>query len=86
MTILFPAVEAWDGNRDVVSFPAEINKQRINCAISWEALQDHFGGDNIPPLEAFRSNRSVIEGVAERLINEQRFEQDGSILIRSKDC
>ncbi len=86
MAILFPAVEAWDGNRDVISFPADVNNQQIRCAVSWEALQDHFGGNDIPPLDAFRAKRSAIEGVAERLINWQRFEQDGSILIRSQDC
>lgn len=86
MAILFPAVEAWDGNRYVISFPADVNNQRICCAVSWEALQDHFGGNDIPPLDAFRAKRSAIEGVAERLINRRRFEQDGSILIRSQDC
>ena len=86
MAIVFPAVETLDGHRDVVSFPADVNGQRIRCAVSWEALQDHFQGDNIPPLDAFRTSRSAIEQVAERLINRQRFEQDGSILIRSQDC
>jgi hypothetical protein len=86
MTILFPAGEAWDGNRDVISFPADMNNLRIRCAVSLEALEDHFGGDNISPLNTFHAKRSVIEGVAERLINQQRFEQDGSILIRSQNC
>lgn len=86
MAILFPAVEVWDGIRDVISFPADVNNQRIRCAVSWEALQDHFGGNDISPLDAFCAKRSAIEGVVERLINRQRFEQDGSILIRSQDC
>lgn len=38
MDILFPSVEAWDGNRDVISFPADVHNQRIYCAISCEAL------------------------------------------------
>jgi hypothetical protein len=73
MPISFPAVEASDGSRDVVSFPAD-------------ALQDRFGGSNIPPLDTFRANRGAIERNAERIITHQRFEPDGSILIRSRDC
>lgn len=79
-------IEAWDGNREVVTFPVFLNKQRIRCAISLEAIQDHFGGKDLPPLDVFRAKRSAIEGIAKRLIERQRFEQDGSILIRSQDC
>ena len=86
MIILFPAGETWDGNREVISFPADMNKQRIRCAVSLEALEDHFGGDNLPPLDIFRTKRNIIEGIVERLINQQRFEQDGTILIGSQDC
>lgn len=85
MAIEFPQVEAWNGNRDVVSFPADVNGKRINCAISWEALQDNFGGDKQDPLECFRANRDAIEAKAERLIAKRRFEADGSVLIRSQD-
>lgn len=86
MPISFSDIEAWDGDRFAVSFPAEEMSQRIRCAISWEALQDHFGGDNVTPVEAFRANRCAIERIAEGLITMSRFEQDGSILIRSQDC
>lgn len=85
MTIQFPNIEAWDSNRDAVTFPADNNGQRIRCAISWEALQDNFGGSQMPPLECFRSNRSAIEGKAGGLINKKRFEPDGSVLVRSSD-
>jgi len=86
MTILFPDRETLNSVRDAVSFPAEMNNSIISCAISGEALEDHFRGDNIPRLDTFRANRHAIEIIAERLINQQRFEQDGSILIRMQDC
>lgn len=85
MTAQFPNVEAWDSNRDVVTFAADDNGKRVRCAISWEALQDNFGGTQIPPLDCFRSNRGAIESKAQELINRKRFEADGSILIRSSD-
>lgn len=85
MNINFPAIETWNGNRDIVSFPAEVDGKRIQCAISWEALQDNFGGNAIPPLDCFRANRHAIEAKAARLIQRGRFEADGSVFIRSQD-
>jgi len=85
MTVEFPAVEAWDGSRLVVSFPADVDGKRVVCAISLEALQDNFGGDKVPPLECFRANRGAVEAKARNLIGKGRFEPDGSLLIRSQD-
>lgn len=85
MAIVFPANEVWDGSRYVVAFPADVDGNRINCAISLEALQDNFGGNQAVPLDCFRANRRAIEAKAERLIRHGRFEINGSILIRSQD-
>lgn len=85
MAITFPEIETVDGGRMIVSFPADQNKKRIKCAISSEALQDNFGGNNVPSLDCFRANRNRIEEKAARLIEKGRFELDGSILIRSQD-
>jgi hypothetical protein len=85
MAINFLNIEAFDGGRLVVSFPADNNGQRINCNISLEALQDNFEGNNIDPIICFKSNRNRIEQKAIELIKLRRFELDGSILIRSAD-
>lgn len=85
MTIAFPSVEAWDANRGVVAFPADVNGKRVHCAISWEALQDNFDGNDVAPLDCFRANRGAIEAKAESFIRHGRSEPDGSILIRSQD-
>ena len=86
MPVNFPNLEAWDGGRMVVSFPAEWDDRRINCAVSIEALQDHFNADNLTPLEAFRAHRWQIERIAEYLITRKRFEPDGSVLVRTQNC
>lgn len=85
MSINFLAGETWNGNREIVSFLADVDGKRIQCAISWEALQDNFGGDGMEPIKCFRANRPAIEAKAERLIKRGRFEEDGSVLIRSQD-
>ena len=83
--ITFPQIEAWNANREVVTFPAEKDGKKIQCAISWEALQDNYGCNDAPPLDCFRTNRAAIENKAGSLINRKRFEADGSIMIRSID-
>jgi len=85
MNISFPQSEAWDSNTDCVSFPAEIDGKRIRCFVSWEALQDNFGGNSIQPMDAFRASRALIEEKARKLISRSRFEKNGSIVIRSAD-
>lgn len=85
MTLSFPSGEAWNSSREVVQFLAVVNGKNVSCAISWEALQDNFGGKSARPLDCFRSNRKSIETKAESIIQKSRFESDGSILIRSQD-
>jgi hypothetical protein len=85
MPVVFVKKEAWNGERDCVSFAAELDGTTINCMISLEALQDNFGGSQMQPLDCFRENRKAIEAKAEALLYRKRFEDDGSILIRSQD-
>lgn len=61
--------DAWDGFRDVVAFPAEDSETltHVRCAISQDALAEHFGG--LPGsvaslLGAFRRYRPAIERAA----------------------
>jgi len=75
----------WDAdNRQVMKFRAFTGTTRIMCAISREALGDHFG-PQAHPRDIFSSNRATIEGIAEKLIRHGRFEKDGSIFIRGSD-
>lgn len=85
MPITFPDLLAWDGQKDVVTFPADWDEQRIMCAISWEALSDHFGGNHAAPIDSYLANRERICAKAEHLILQNRFEADGTILIRTQD-
>jgi hypothetical protein len=85
--ITFLAGETWHDTQEVVVFQASGSGRPICCRMSWEALQDRrFNGDASQPLETFRRHRPAIEEIARRLIQRQRFEPDGSILIRPQDC
>jgi hypothetical protein len=57
----------------VVVFPAEVDGTRVQCAISAEALEDHFGAASLREedlLAAFELNWSRIEHAARNLLNE----------------
>jgi len=77
--------ETYDSNRMVVAFSGEDGDKRVRCAISREALDDHFHADNKDKLEAFRANRQAIEEEARRKYLEGSTERDGSVLIRTAD-
>lgn len=85
MAIEFPPIEAKDGSKMVIAFPAEVNGKRVHCSVSFEALQDNFGGNNIDPMTCFQEMRPSIEQKAREFIDAGRFEDDGSIVIRSAD-
>jgi hypothetical protein len=84
--IEFSADEWYDHHRrKVVWFSAIVDEKCLDCGISIEALADHFGAYQDDPLPAFRSNRALIQAAATKLIMERRFEDDGTIVIRSAD-
>jgi hypothetical protein len=58
---------------------------RVRCAISREALDDDFVGDNREKVEVFRENRAAIEQGARQKYAAGDTETDGSILIHSRE-
>jgi hypothetical protein len=58
---------------------------RVRCAISREALDDHFDGDNKNKLELFRAHRRAIEQITRCKYLSGRLETDNSVLVRTRD-
>lgn len=86
MDIEFTANEWFDHHkRKVVWFSAIVDEKCIDCGISIEALRDHFGAYADDPLPVFRSNRARIQDAAAKLIMQRRFEDDGTVLVRTAD-
>jgi hypothetical protein len=84
--IEFFADEWYDHHRrKVVWFSAIVDEKRIDCGISMEALADHFSGFYDDPLPIFKAHRERIQEAATKLISRRRFEDDGTVLIRSAD-
>src|SRR5438552_151862 len=84
LTFLAPQ-EAFVPERDMVFFYGHDGEAWVRCAISREALDDHFHGDGKDKLEVFRANRQVIEQEVRRKYIAGDTEVDGSILIRADD-
>ena len=57
----------------------------MRCAISREALDDHFHGDHRNKLEVFRENRGAIEETTRRKYIAGELEPDNTVLVRTAD-
>lgn len=77
--------ERYDFSRAAVLFSGKDGEKVVKCAISQEALEDHFGDHDKDPIKMFKANRERIEHEARRKYLAGRPEADGSILIRTTD-
>ncbi len=76
--------EKYDSLRRVIIFLGVDGNKKVICAISEEALDDHFE-DRKNPIRNFIENRGIIEGEARRKYIGNLLEEDGSVLIRTED-
>jgi hypothetical protein len=74
MHISFPCSTPEYCERDLtLTFPALVDDRPVQCAITAEALEDHFGAQSLREddlVAAFVRNRFQIERAAQCLLNE----------------
>jgi hypothetical protein len=74
MPISFPSCVPEYCARDLVlAFPALVDDRPVQCAITAEALEDHFGARSLREddlVESFMAHRFQIEQAARRLLGE----------------
>ena len=83
--ISFPKLECWNPMTKVVTVAAEVNKKRVLCLISLEILRDKFGASEEQPMRSVVQHRMAIQEAARKLIENEDYEEDGSVLIRARD-
>src|SRR5258707_6142801 len=84
--LTFPAPkESFVFERDIVFFYAQDGEACVRCAISMEALDNHFPGDGKDKLEVFRANRQAIEEEVRREYIAGHTQVATAILIHSVD-
>ena len=84
-TITFPLLECWNPVSKVATVAAQVGGRRVMCRISFKLLKKKFKAIEDEPMVSVSQNRGVIETAARKLIENQSFEEDGSVLIRDTD-
>jgi transcriptional regulator with XRE-family HTH domain len=83
--LIFPDPKPrYDPGRMSVSFDGRDGEKTVRCAISEEALRDHFGDDD-DARRTFLNNQERIEAEARRKYLAGDIKSDGSVLIVSMD-
>jgi len=83
--IVFPRLESWNSTAKMATIAATVDKKRVLCRISLDILRDNFGASEQEPMRSIDEYRNNIQAVAMKLIENESYEEDGSILIRARD-
>ncbi|MGA7710526.1 MAG: DUF1488 family protein [Rhizomicrobium sp.] len=85
-TLAFPDQEFTNDFGIGIIFWGQEGKKRVRCAISREALADHFSdGDRLRPEAAFKKYRRDIEARARKKYLLGQLEPDGSVLVKTNE-
>lgn len=75
----------YDHLKMIVIFWGQDDTKSIRCAISAEALADHYKSKSKDPIKIFLENHSAIEHEAVRKYLNNQFESNDFILIKTAD-
>lgn len=79
--ISFPRLESWNSISEVATIVATENKKRILCRIPLEILQAKYGASKDTPMQSVNRHREAIQEAAKTLIENNNYQQDGSVLL-----
>ncbi|MGR5237357.1 DUF1488 domain-containing protein [Vibrio alfacsensis] len=83
-SILFPDMQSWDETSQSVNFAAQQAGALIECYITKQKLEKLMGSvikTEQAAIEAFVDYRFDIEEMAEELIEDEAFDEEGHIII-----
>lgn len=83
--ILFPPIETENPSEQTIEFDVSIDGSIMKCAITYDALNDHFEAEYSDPLFAFMSARPDIEHLVTKRISDNLYTIDKGILLTSSD-
>ncbi len=78
----------YDAQRGVVAFAGQAGGAPVRCAVTREALADHFGAAGPDPdgaVSAFRARRNEIERLLKAKYLSWPVEDDGTVLMKASD-
>ncbi|NVC96081.1 DUF1488 domain-containing protein [Vibrio natriegens] len=83
-SILFPDIQSWDDLSQSIHFPAQQSGALIGCYVTKQKLSKMSGldiEDEQEAVEAFLALRFDLEEMAEELIEDEAFNEEGHIVI-----
>lgn len=83
-SILFPDIQSWDESSQSIHFPAQQSGALIECYVTKQQLSKMSGldiEDEQKAVEAFLALRFDLEEMAEELIEDEAFNEEGQIVI-----
>lgn len=83
--ISFPQLHCWNPVTKEASIAAIVNKNRVLCSISLKLLQERFDASAEKPMQAVSDNRVIIQAAAQKIIEREDYQEDGSVVIRAED-
>ena len=83
--VSFPKLESWNAMTKVATIAAKVNKKRVLCRIPLVIIREKFGVSEEQPMQSVAKYRMEIQKAAKNLIENELFEEDGSVLIRTLD-
>jgi Protein of unknown function (DUF1488) len=83
--ISFPRLECWNDMTKMATVVAEVDKKRVLCRISAESLKLKFGATDDKFMQSVVQHRAAIQEAAKRLIEQDDYQADGSVLIQTAD-
>lgn len=84
-SILFPDIQSWDESSQSVNFPAQQSGALIECYVTKQKLTKMSGLSvecEQQAIEAFIAFRFDLEEMAEELIEDEAFNEEGYIIIQ----
>ena len=84
-TILFPALQCWNPLEKLITISARVRGKRVLCSVSTNDLKKKYHVFVNTPLKTLAEHRTEIEHAARKLIENESYERDGTIMIRFKD-
>lgn len=84
-SISFPSLQCWNPETKVITIAAQVSGKRVSCRVSVKDLKRKYHVFKGEPMEIVTARRKEIEKAARKLIEDNSYEHDGSILIRYKD-
>ncbi|MCK5666086.1 MAG: DUF1488 domain-containing protein [Thiotrichaceae bacterium] len=79
--ISFPRLESWNAVSEVATIVATEDKKRILCRIPLKILHDKYGATKDTPMQSVSRHREAIQEAAKNLIENDNYQQDGSVLL-----